>query len=188
MSEDLFSNAGTQARHAPLAEQLRQQTPDDVIGQQHLLGAGKPLRLAFESGQPHSMILWGPPGVGKTTLARMMATQFQCEFIALSAVFFAVSMYFVWRSFYGMRISNMTVQESAQAARSAGTVLPWKDIEITVEDVATADFSGLDIALFLGCQRHIRVVRDRLHPAARGTLEGLLRGCRGDWARERDRD
>ena len=71
----------------PLAEQLRPQTPDDVIGQQHLLGPGKPLRLAFASGQPHSMILWGPPGVGKTTLARMMATQFQCEFIALSAVF-----------------------------------------------------------------------------------------------------
>ena len=75
------------AGHAPLAEQLRPQTPDEVIGQQHLLGPGKPLRLAFESGQPHSMILWGPPGVGKTTLARMMATQFQCEFIALSAVF-----------------------------------------------------------------------------------------------------
>ncbi|WP_269746438.1 replication-associated recombination protein A [Dechloromonas agitata] len=75
------------AAHAPLAEQLRPQAPDEVIGQQHLLGPGKPLRLAFESGQPHSMILWGPPGVGKTTLARMMATQFNCEFIALSAVF-----------------------------------------------------------------------------------------------------
>ena len=73
--------------HAPLAEQLRPRPPDEVIGQQHLLGPGKPLRLAFESGQPHSMILWGPPGVGKTTLARMMATQFACEFIALSAVF-----------------------------------------------------------------------------------------------------
>lgn len=71
----------------PLAEQLRPQAPDEVIGQRHLLGPGKPLRLAFESGQPHSMILWGPPGVGKTTLARMMATQFKCEFIALSAVF-----------------------------------------------------------------------------------------------------
>lgn len=87
MSEDLFSIAGAQGQHAPLAEQLRPQTPDEVIGQQHLLGVGKPLRLAFESGQPHSMILWGPPGVGKTTLARMMATQFQCEFVALSAVF-----------------------------------------------------------------------------------------------------
>ena len=83
---DLFSHAGVDTA-APLAEQLRPQTPDEVIGQQHLLGPGKPLRLAFESGQPHSMILWGPPGVGKTTLARMMATQFQCEFIALSAVF-----------------------------------------------------------------------------------------------------
>src|SRR5437879_8055732 len=54
----------------PLAERLRPQTFDDVIGQQHLLGPGKPLRVAFESGQPHSMILWGPPGVGKTTVAR----------------------------------------------------------------------------------------------------------------------
>lgn len=70
----------------PLAERLRPATLDDVIGQQHLLGAGKPLRVAFESGQPHSMILWGPPGVGKTTLARLMAQGFSAEFIALSAV------------------------------------------------------------------------------------------------------
>ena len=83
---DLFSTPdGSQV--VPLAEQLRPRTPDEVIGQQHLLGPGKPLHLAFASGQPHSMILWGPPGVGKTTLARMMATQFACEFIALSAVF-----------------------------------------------------------------------------------------------------
>jgi putative ATPase len=83
---DLFSTNEVD-RSAPLAEQLRPRTPDEVIGQQHLLGPGKPLRLAFASGEPHSMILWGPPGVGKTTLARMMATQFECEFIALSAVF-----------------------------------------------------------------------------------------------------
>lgn len=70
----------------PLAERLRPKTLDDVIGQQHLLGAGKPLRVAFESGQPHSMILWGPPGVGKTTLARLMADSFNAEFIALPAV------------------------------------------------------------------------------------------------------
>ena len=70
----------------PLAERLRPQSLDDVIGQQHLLGPGKPLRVAFESGQPHSMILWGPPGVGKTTLARLMADSFNAEFIALSAV------------------------------------------------------------------------------------------------------
>lgn len=70
----------------PLAEALRPQTLDDVIGQQHLLGPGKPLRLAFESGQAHSMLLWGPPGVGKTTLARLMASAFDAEFISISAV------------------------------------------------------------------------------------------------------
>ena len=72
--------------NAPLAERLRPAVLDQVIGQEHLLGAGKPLRVAFESGQPHSMILWGPPGVGKTTLARLMAQGFNAEFIALSAV------------------------------------------------------------------------------------------------------
>ena len=71
---------------APLAERLRPTTIDDVVGQEHLLGTGKPLRLAFESGEPHSMILWGPPGVGKTTLARLMADGFNAEFMALSAV------------------------------------------------------------------------------------------------------
>jgi putative ATPase len=73
-------------QNTPLAERLRPETLDEVIGQQHLLGSGKPLRVAFESGQPHSMILWGPPGVGKTTLARLMADAFEAEFIALSAV------------------------------------------------------------------------------------------------------
>jgi len=71
---------------APLAERLRPRTLDEVIGQQHLLGPGKPLRVAFESGRLHSMILWGPPGVGKTTLARLMADAFDAEFIAMSAV------------------------------------------------------------------------------------------------------
>jgi len=71
---------------APLAERLRPRSLDDVVGQQHLLGPGKPLRAAFESGKPHSMILWGPPGSGKTTLARLMAQAFDAEFIALSAV------------------------------------------------------------------------------------------------------
>tara|TARA_R110002073_G_scaffold291908_1_gene457065 strand:+ start:1890 stop:3203 length:1314 start_codon:yes stop_codon:yes gene_type:complete len=70
----------------PLAEQLRPKNLQDIIGQTHLLGAGKPLRLAFESGKLHSMILWGPPGTGKTTLARIMAQVFNTEFITLSAV------------------------------------------------------------------------------------------------------
>lgn len=75
---------------APLAEALRPRSLGEVIGQAHLLGEGKPLRLAFQSGKPHSMIFWGPPGVGKTTLARLTATAFECEFIALSAVFSGV--------------------------------------------------------------------------------------------------
>ncbi len=70
----------------PLAEAMRPTRIDDVVGQRHLLGAGKPLRMAFESGHPHSMILWGPPGVGKTTLARLMAGAFGLDFIAISAV------------------------------------------------------------------------------------------------------
>ena len=86
MNDDLFEAAVPQGANMPLAERLRPRTIDEVIGQQHLLGEGKPLRVAFASGQPHSMILWGPPGVGKTTLARLMADAFDAEFIALSAV------------------------------------------------------------------------------------------------------
>lgn len=83
---DLFAHS-----HAvPLAEALRPKTLDEVIGQQHLLGPGKPLRLAFEARKLHSLILWGPPGVGKTTLARLMADAFDAEFMALSAVFSGV--------------------------------------------------------------------------------------------------
>ena len=82
-SENLFDSP---AAAAPLAERLRPRHIDEIIGQSHLLGAGRPLRLAFQSGKLHSMILWGPPGVGKTTLARLMASAFDAEFMPLSAV------------------------------------------------------------------------------------------------------
>ena len=92
MSDDLFGpNAAPAASAAkgalvPLAERLRPRAIADVVGQRHLLAPGKPLAVAFASGKPHSMILWGPPGVGKTTLARLMANAFDAEFVALSAV------------------------------------------------------------------------------------------------------
>ena len=81
-----MGNLFDQAPPPPLAEALRPKVIGDVIGQDHLLGLGKPLSLAFASGKPHSMILWGPPGVGKTTLARLSANAFDREFIAISAV------------------------------------------------------------------------------------------------------
>ncbi|MBI4754963.1 MAG: replication-associated recombination protein A [Betaproteobacteria bacterium] len=104
MSGDLFDQPGTpppaaataeatraaERAHAPLAELMRPASLDEVVGQRHLLGDGRPLRLAVESGTPHSMILWGPPGVGKTTIARLLARAFDAEFIALSAVFSGV--------------------------------------------------------------------------------------------------
>ena len=80
---DLFT---PNAPAAPLADRLRPHRLDEVIGQRHLLAPGKPLAVAFAAGKPHSMILWGPPGVGKTTLARLMAAAFDAEFVALSAV------------------------------------------------------------------------------------------------------
>ncbi len=92
---------------APLAERLRPKTLDEVIGQQHLLGPGRPLRVAFESGRLHSMILWGPPGVGKTTLARLMADAFDAQFIAMSAVLGGVK-------------DIRDAVERAQAARAQG--------------------------------------------------------------------
>jgi putative ATPase len=92
---------------APLAERLRPKTLQEVIGQRHLLGPGKPLRVAFESGRLHSMILWGPPGVGKTTLARLMADAFAAQFIAMSAVLGGVK-------------DIREAVERAQAARTTG--------------------------------------------------------------------
>ncbi len=72
--------------YRPLADRLRPQTLDEFVGQSHLLGPGAPLRRALENGRPHSMILWGPPGTGKTTLARLVAKGANAEFLSLSAV------------------------------------------------------------------------------------------------------
>ena len=96
----------------PLAERLRPKTLDEVIGQRHLLGPGKPLRVAFESGRLHSMILWGPPGVGKTTLARLMSDAFEAQFIAISAVLGGVK-----------EIREAVERASAAQAQGRGTMV-----------------------------------------------------------------
>ncbi|MBS7828164.1 replication-associated recombination protein A [Wohlfahrtiimonas chitiniclastica] len=85
---DLFSTQGDD--FAPLADRLRPQSLEYVVGQRHLIGKDKPLTLALNATKPHSMIFWGPPGVGKTTLARLLAHAYDCQFIALSAVFSGV--------------------------------------------------------------------------------------------------
>lgn len=83
LNHDLFQN---NVPLPPLAERMRPQHLNDMVGQKHLIGKGKPLRMALESGVPHSMILWGSTGIGKTTLARILAQAFDAQFIALSAV------------------------------------------------------------------------------------------------------
>ena len=90
---DLFAgdlpNHGATAsvdENAPLAERLRPQNLSEVIGQKHLLGEGQPLAVAFAQRRMHSMIFWGPPSVGKTTLARLVAHSFDAQLVALSAV------------------------------------------------------------------------------------------------------
>src|SRR5947199_10300684 len=88
-SRDLFTGAGD--ANVPLAEKLRPKSVQDMVGQEHLLGEGRALWVALRAGKPHSMILWGPPGVGKTTLARLMAQAFNADFIAISAVLSGVT-------------------------------------------------------------------------------------------------
>jgi putative ATPase len=105
----LFDHAGGRV---PLAERLRPKTLDDIVGQNAVLGPGAPLRRAFDEGIAHSLILWGPPGTGKTTLARLAAASFDAEMIAISAVLGGVK-----------EIREAVEQAHAHRARGRHTVL-----------------------------------------------------------------
>jgi putative ATPase len=119
------------APHQPLAERLRPRTLGEVIGQQQLLGEGMALRLAFESGQPHSCILWGPPGVGKTTIARLMADAFDAQFITISAVLGGVK----------------DIREAVEQAQSARDGLEQRRTIVFVDEVHRFNKSQQDAFL-----------------------------------------
>ncbi|MGD9586320.1 MAG: AAA family ATPase, partial [Brachymonas sp.] len=181
--DDLFAHEPD----APLAELLRPRTLDDVVGQTHLLDVGKPLRLAFQSGKSHSMIFWGPPGVGKTTLARLTATAFDCDFIALSAVFSGVkdiraAMDRARQNLAQGRHTILFVDEIHRFNKAQqDALLPYVESGLVTFIGATTENPSFEVNSALLSRAQVYVLQPlseaelrQLFERARGTLQGTL--------------
>ena len=131
MTDSLFDNQAAVSQAAPLAERMRPRTLDEVVGQQHLLAAGAPLRVALEAGRIPSMVFWGPPGVGKTTLARLIAGYSAAQFLTLSAVMAGVK----------------DIRESTAQARAALQANPPQRTVLFVDEIHRFNKSQQDALL-----------------------------------------